>query len=616
MSDNSPRGSGLQIPGNVTAQGNPYSSFMSQKERAKDFSEFPSASFEQRLLAFTIDILLITLVGRILAGVLGETLAVNAVVNLGTLIYFIFTQLKYQRTLGKHVMGLRVVSHDPMQPMTLGRMILREVIGRSVSMLILMIGYLMVLFHPERRALHDVFSDTTVVSLKPVKDVPIMLQAARGFGVLAGIAVMMGIGFYYAIFYTTFPLERLQRSYYAKGVRMKGISGNITNGFLVKQIDWEKQGESIHLENLFVDIEPDILALGDGQVHIRKLSVANARAVVVRDQKAVDDANAAQGEEAAADAGGAAIVEESTGFRFIFDEMDLNNLKLVFDGKEFQISRFFLKDLDYGTSSMKLGRIYIDSPDAAFDSADFEMTGDHVKVGSPMQLMVKKELIPDILKANVDLKMQFDGVWPEMNVQASGFQNKLKIDRKDSGTEVSLNDWSPGHYMKGYWPVHRMQFGFKGRGDIKTMLLTTPLTGSLNLHHVPFQLVEGQSFLTVVAGGLRYRHQRGNFESQMAIQLVGSAEAAPWMAMSSTLQMGEVGQELAMLYFGQPLMALNETQKNRIAADLKFFSEPLFKKEALGKLAEISLPDQSPAAEDSVDDPLQETFIQRQPSNE
>jgi uncharacterized RDD family membrane protein YckC len=66
-----------------------------------------------------------------------------------------------QQTVGKIIMGIKVVSNDDSQ-LTWNTIIFREMIGRFISKL-LVIPYLLVAFTPKKEALHDIFADTHVV---------------------------------------------------------------------------------------------------------------------------------------------------------------------------------------------------------------------------------------------------------------------------------------------------------------------------------------------------------------------------------------------------------------------------------------------------------------------
>ena len=82
--------------------------------------------------------------------------------------YYIFMTYNYKATLGKKAVGIKVFSENLEKP-KLGQIILRETVGKIVSYLTLMIGYIMVGFTDKKQGLHDKIADTVVVYNDPNK---------------------------------------------------------------------------------------------------------------------------------------------------------------------------------------------------------------------------------------------------------------------------------------------------------------------------------------------------------------------------------------------------------------------------------------------------------------
>src|SRR4030042_2832480 len=66
-------------------------------------------------------------------------------------------------TIGKHILGIKVVKTENMEVIGMGTALLRETIGKSLSGIILNIGYLMILWDKRKQALHDKVVDTIVI---------------------------------------------------------------------------------------------------------------------------------------------------------------------------------------------------------------------------------------------------------------------------------------------------------------------------------------------------------------------------------------------------------------------------------------------------------------------
>ncbi|MFY0516585.1 RDD family protein [Lysinibacillus sp. UGB7] len=71
---------------------------------------------------------------------------------------------KYQGTVGKKLMGIKIVDEDGGR-ISVSKSVLRY-LGMIVSGLTFYIGYIMIAFHPQKRALHDIIGGTYVVSAK------------------------------------------------------------------------------------------------------------------------------------------------------------------------------------------------------------------------------------------------------------------------------------------------------------------------------------------------------------------------------------------------------------------------------------------------------------------
>jgi uncharacterized RDD family membrane protein YckC len=135
------------------------------------------AGFVTRLLAYATDIAIvagiIALGGwiAVLVDNLLETLGVDVRLSLAALyvflipfiagLYFVVFWSLTGRTIGKSILGLKVVAPSGMPP-TIGRSIVR-VLGYVVSAIFFWAGYLWVLVDADRKAWHDHMANTFVV---------------------------------------------------------------------------------------------------------------------------------------------------------------------------------------------------------------------------------------------------------------------------------------------------------------------------------------------------------------------------------------------------------------------------------------------------------------------
>lgn len=135
-------------------------------------SNYQKASiFGERALAFILDAIFLAIIQIIIGaivvlifrkGLIFEIL--NLIFQiLAPLAYVYFTMIPTGQTPGKKMMKIRVVRFDG-RPLSLKTLLLRELLGKMLSSLLLMIGYIMAFFDEKYgRALHDRLAKTMVV---------------------------------------------------------------------------------------------------------------------------------------------------------------------------------------------------------------------------------------------------------------------------------------------------------------------------------------------------------------------------------------------------------------------------------------------------------------------
>lgn len=133
------------------------------------------AGFGVRFIAFIIDLIVIGSIKSIILNPFDAWLGLSdmyimtplfSVYNvLSALIYFgyfILLTFFFNATLGKMILKLKVV-HENGRKLSIGTVITREFFGRYISNFFAYLLYLVVLFNPNKRGIHDLLSDTLVV---------------------------------------------------------------------------------------------------------------------------------------------------------------------------------------------------------------------------------------------------------------------------------------------------------------------------------------------------------------------------------------------------------------------------------------------------------------------
>jgi len=130
-------------------------------------SELVPAHPAKRLLAFIIDLSILAIVGSFLrnafliVGLPQSILQVFSFAPIGWL-YYVFFTAEYGQTLGKKVVGIRVVSVDGAD-LNWIQVILRETIGKILSTIALLLGFVWIFIDKDNRAWHDKIAGTSVI---------------------------------------------------------------------------------------------------------------------------------------------------------------------------------------------------------------------------------------------------------------------------------------------------------------------------------------------------------------------------------------------------------------------------------------------------------------------
>jgi uncharacterized RDD family membrane protein YckC len=129
--------------------------------------------FWLRFGAWILDIIMISIIAAVIGTVrvvledLGLVFPWGVVEFFLLCIYFwLFTGLNKGRTVGKMLVGIKVVKAHGEAP-GLGYAALREVVGKTISWFALCLGLLWIAWDKERQGWHDKIASTYVVKIKP-----------------------------------------------------------------------------------------------------------------------------------------------------------------------------------------------------------------------------------------------------------------------------------------------------------------------------------------------------------------------------------------------------------------------------------------------------------------
>ena len=124
------------------------------------------ASLGLRFGAFLVDFVIsviVGIVGGVIANALGDDSNVlGLIISIGYWIVVILMVATRGQSPGKIAVGIKIVKADG-GSVGIGTALIREVIGKFISTLIIFIGYIWILFDSKRQCLHDKIATTYVV---------------------------------------------------------------------------------------------------------------------------------------------------------------------------------------------------------------------------------------------------------------------------------------------------------------------------------------------------------------------------------------------------------------------------------------------------------------------
>lgn len=139
----------------------------------REYPKFLFAGFGSRFVAFIIDVFVISSISSIILVPMSNIFGIHkataffSIYNLINLIiylgyFFLLTLLNEGQTLGKMIMGIKVVSLED-EDLKVETVFYREIIGRFILKK-LKIFYFMILFNRDKQQLADFFAGTSVVN--------------------------------------------------------------------------------------------------------------------------------------------------------------------------------------------------------------------------------------------------------------------------------------------------------------------------------------------------------------------------------------------------------------------------------------------------------------------
>jgi uncharacterized RDD family membrane protein YckC len=148
-------------------------SIHNQPERFKTIENtvYIPASIFKRFVAMILDGLIVAIclfpINKLFSMIFGQGLFITIIelFNLLILPFILYAYLIHTKgtTMGKHLLGLKVIDSESKEKPTFPRALLRELVGKTISGLFFLLGYIWAFFSEDKKTWHDLMARTFVV---------------------------------------------------------------------------------------------------------------------------------------------------------------------------------------------------------------------------------------------------------------------------------------------------------------------------------------------------------------------------------------------------------------------------------------------------------------------
>lgn len=136
-----------------------YSSVASPKIPQAGLGDFRFAGFWRRWLAVFIDGIILSIIYFLINSIMDDFAPLYFLMGW---VYNIFMINQFGATIGKNIVGIKVIGEDGSKP-SLGNIAIRETFGKLISGVVLGIGYFVMVFSEKKQTWHDKLAKTIVV---------------------------------------------------------------------------------------------------------------------------------------------------------------------------------------------------------------------------------------------------------------------------------------------------------------------------------------------------------------------------------------------------------------------------------------------------------------------
>ncbi len=545
-----------------------------------DYEAKDNATFEQRAVALVLDLTII--------GLLKGLLPIPALLgSLLSLIYFVFLQCQFGFTPGKYFAGLRVISTTGQT--SLPRMLLRESIGKFVSSLVFLLGYLVVMFSKNRLAWHDKMSRTRVISLKP-QDVSGFAQFARGATSLIALLIVGVVGFTSYILYSSAGAQAVANLFEKNSFVVRGVSGSLANGVKIESLQKQTKLYKIDLKNLFLQVNHNksvfnkIIEIKSNPV-INKIHITGGTVEIFKDINPEKEGLAlipkdllprrknAPEKLQLEDLDQKKAQRRQTG---TIESVEIANINLKLGEYDLNLDRFSVGNLVLDKHSLTAGHLYLKGSLGTFMIKNFTQLDKSQRSSYSYDFtIIPNSFFPKKLKKPFRFLGNFSKMKDSLTFDLKSSDEKLVLSKNESHFRLKLNRFPFDQYFKGNLPIKSMSLDTSGKyisGKLKIRNQT---------YHFDKQPLFGVRGSPIIGRSIRNKRVGVSWLNLLIAKpwLLVERRIIPQKAMRSLASTQERSifqpiskNDLSNMYVNKPYIALKPKAKHFIDNDIEFFS--------------------------------------------
>jgi uncharacterized RDD family membrane protein YckC len=537
---------------------------------------YSEASSKQRALAYALDLSIWGALWGLVQSVIVEFDAKMSLELVGAVLYavqFIVFPAFEGQTPAKLMMGLRVVPSDlgnAQARISIGRLLIRETIGRFLSTVIFGMGYWVAIFRNDRRGWHDQISSTRVTTVEKIP--PWAAFACTTAWWASSIVTIVCAA--HVLLFSPWPVReifaQLKSAGYMPSMKFTHITGGFFKGYTFHRFQFQTPIGKTELDDfqIRVRLHQETTTF---VVTLEGSSSSHSRFVIPGKPKEFAFTLINRLKNLMTIGLPAEISEGAWPITWRISNLDISNLEVVTLGagteagsEPVKVDRLFVNDLVYsrGAAIARLGRLFMQSSILYVDVQDVGIESSLVRIEKPAYFLVQPLWAPDWIRRPIDIRLQgrlLEGKFQSLKLDA--FAGLVKAQAEGEAGELAISALTLQHFFYTEIPLYNLDLSVKV--NVKPFKVKS-LTGAVSLRSVRFTVEEGGTLF----------HPRDNIWYSILPKLSELAALKPDLKQTLVIRSNSssgVRDSLAQLYFTRPLKELDPAQIAYVEHDFNYF---------------------------------------------